>query len=35
MSNYAYLFKLIVIGDTSMLFSNLGVGKSCMLLQFL
>ncbi|XP_051130202.1 ras-related protein RABB1c-like [Andrographis paniculata] len=27
MSNYAYLFKYIIIGDT-------GVGKSCMLLQF-
>ncbi|KCV70838.1 Ras-like protein Rab-2A [Fonticula alba] len=27
MSNYAYLFKYIIIGDT-------GVGKSCLLLQF-
>lgn len=28
MSSYSYLFKYIVIGDTS-------VGKSCLLLQFL
>lgn len=35
MSNYAFLFKLIVIGDTSKILSILGVGKSCMLLQFL
>jgi Ras-related protein Rab-2A len=28
MSNYAYLYKYIVIGDSS-------VGKSCLLVQFL
>lgn len=35
MSNYSYLFKLIVIGDTSTTLPYAGVGKSCMLLQFL
>ena len=35
MSNYSYLFKLIIIGDTSNILVNIGVGKSCMLLQFL
>lgn len=35
MSNYSYLFKLIVIGDTSKSTFKQGVGKSCMLLQFL
>lgn len=35
MSNYSYLFKLIVIGDTSTTPNYAGVGKSCMLLQFL
>lgn len=28
MSNYTYIFKFIIIGDT-------GVGKSCLLLQFI
>ena len=35
MSSYSYLFKYIVIGDTSNKQINLGVGKSCILLQFL
>lgn len=36
MSSYSYLFKYIVIGDTSKVFLiGLGVGKSCILLQFL
>ena len=36
MSTYSYLFKYIVIGDTSnLLLISIGVGKSCILLQFL
>ncbi len=37
MSSYSYLFKYIIIGDTSTFLSlfKSGVGKSCMLLQFL
>ncbi len=35
MSSYSYLFKYIVIGDTSNSDFDLGVGKSCILLQFL
>ena len=36
MSSYSYLFKYIVIGDTSTHSSlPVGVGKSCILLQFL
>lgn len=36
MSSYSYLFKFIVIGDTSIKFLYIeGVGKSCILLQFL
>jgi len=36
MSSYSYLFKYIIIGDTSNKCSDSkGVGKSCMLLQFL
>ena len=36
MSSYSYLFKYIVIGDTSKpFFIFVGVGKSCILLQFL
>ncbi|XP_036131852.1 ras-related protein Rab-2B isoform X4 [Molossus molossus] len=31
---YAYLFKYIIIGDTERASSCLGVGKSCLLLQF-
>jgi len=39
MSSYSYLFKFIIIGDSSTtllyFFSHyLGVGKSCLLLQF-
>ena len=36
--SYAYLFKYIIIGDTgkfhTIAFNLLGVGKSCLLLQF-
>jgi Ras-related protein Rab-2A len=34
--SYAYLFKYIIIGDTGKArrFMSLGVGKSCLLLQF-
>jgi len=34
--SYAYLFKYIIIGDTGKnnIFNCLGVGKSCLLLQF-
>ena len=35
--SYAYLFKYIIIGDTGTIISFLiflGVGKSCLLLQF-
>ena len=35
MNNYTYLFKYIIIGDTSMLLGMIGVGKSCALMQFL
>lgn len=36
MSTYAYLFKFIIIGDSSKFCTfSLGVGKSCLLLQFL
>lgn len=36
MSSYAYLFKFIIIGDSSKGCTfSLGVGKSCLLLQFL
>jgi hypothetical protein len=36
MNKYSYLMKLIIIGDASKLFYNfLGVGKSCLLMQFL
>ena len=34
MLSYSFLFKYIVIADSGMLFSNLGVGKSCLLLQY-
>lgn len=33
--SYSYLFKYIVIGDSSTSKANSGVGKSCLLLQFL
>ena len=36
--SYAYLFKYIIIGDTgkshNISLNSLGVGKSCLLLQF-
>jgi Ras-related protein Rab-2A len=36
MSSYAYLFKFIIIGDSSIcIIYFIGVGKSCLLLQFL
>jgi hypothetical protein len=35
MSSYSYLLKYIVIGDTCTLYIDIGVGKSCILLQFL
>ena len=36
MSGYSYLFKFIIIGDSSTQpHLRLGVGKSCILLQFL
>ena len=34
-SAFHYLFKLIVIGDTGTNNLMLGVGKSCVLLQFI
>lgn len=39
MSSYAYSFKYIIIGDTGITFTilfnfQIGVGKSCLLLQF-
>ena len=34
-SNYDYLFKFIVIGDTGRFNNDLGVGKSCVVLQFI
>lgn len=33
--SFAYMFKLIIIGDTGTLCRELGVGKSCLLLQFI
>ena len=35
MSQYHYLFKLIVIGDSGNALYDLGVGKSCTVLQFI
>lgn len=35
MNNYDFLFKFIIIGDPSMFSFELGVGKSCVLMQFL
>jgi Ras-related protein Rab-2A len=35
MNEYEYLFKYILIGDSSTFFFYLGVGKSCLLLRFL
>lgn len=34
MSAYKYLLKFIIIGDTGNETIDLGVGKSCLLLQF-
>ena len=33
--SFAYMFKLIIIGDTGTWCRKLGVGKSCLLLQFI
>ena len=33
--SYSYLFKFILIGDTGIIILILGVGKSCLLLQFI
>ena len=35
MNSYNYLFKFIVIGDTGTHPPYLGVGKSCIVLQFI
>lgn len=35
MNSYHYLFKFIVIGDTGKYYKYLGVGKSCVVLQFI
>lgn len=35
MNSYTYLFKYIIIGDTSSSMFSQGVGKSCALMQFL
>lgn len=35
MSAYHYLFKFIVIGDSGMIVFNVGVGKSCVVLQLI
>lgn len=35
MNSYNYLFKFIVIGDTGIIRVILGVGKSCIVLQFI
>jgi len=33
-NNYDFLFKFIIIGDSSTFSVSKGVGKSCMLLRF-
>ena len=33
-NNFHYLFKYIIVGDPSTYPVSLGVGKSCLLLQF-
>lgn len=35
MNSYHYLFKFIVIGDTGSILLTPGVGKSCIVLQFI
>jgi Ras-related protein Rab-2A len=32
--SYAFLLKYIIIGDSGIYYVNLGVGKSCLLLQY-
>jgi Ras-related protein Rab-2A len=34
LTNFHFLFKYIIVGDSSKLYNNVGVGKSNMLLQF-
>lgn len=34
MSNYSYLFKYIIIGESSTIKIKLDVGKSCLMLRF-
>jgi hypothetical protein len=33
-NNYDYLFKYIIVGDTSKELLSIDVGKSCLLLRF-
>ena len=33
--SFTYMFKFIIIGDTGMHMFDVGVGKSCLLLQFI
>lgn len=33
--SYTYMFKFIIIGDTGTVYWSVGVGKSCLLLQFI
>ena len=33
--SYSFLFKFIIIGDTGTVYWSVGVGKSCLLLQFI
>ena len=33
--SFSYMFKFIIIGDTGRYVTDLGVGKSCLLLQFI
>ena len=35
MNQYSFLFKYIIIGDASNVYIYKGVGKSCILMQFL
>lgn len=34
-NQYSFLFKYIIIGDASIYYIHVGVGKSCILMQFL
>lgn len=35
LNQYSFLFKYIIIGDASTHYDIIGVGKSCILMQFL